>query len=150
MRLSIIYLYYNIIINFLFFIDNFNSFNMSENKNEVTGKAFELYDLRKEIMNIDYSLQLVSKNCNTLNLNLKRQEIVQKEINNLDPNCRIYDRCGRIFVLSDKESLLKKMDINKKQMIEELKTQNEKKQYLEKSLQEKSKAYMEVAKTPSK
>ena len=123
---------------------------MSENKNEVTGKAFELYDLRKELINIDYSLQLVSKNCNTLNLNLKRQEIVQKEINNLDPNCRIYDRCGRIFVLSDKESLLKKMDINKKQMIEELKTQNEKKQYLEKSLQEKSKAYMEVAKTPSK
>jgi len=123
---------------------------MSDNKNEATGKAFELYDLRKELINIDYSLQLVSKNCNTLNLNLKRQEIVQKEINNLDPNCRIYDRCGRIFVLSDKETLLKKMDSNKKQMIEELKSQNEKKQYLEKSYQEKSKAYMEVAKTPSK
>ena len=123
---------------------------MSDNKNEATGKAFELYDLRKELINIDYSLQLVSKNSNTLNLNLKRQEIVQKEINNLDPNCRIYDRCGRIFVLSDKETLLKKMDSNKKQMIEELKSQNEKKQYLEKSYQEKSKAYMEVAKTPSK
>ena len=95
-------------------------------------------------MNIDYSLQLVSKNCNTLNINLKRQEIVQKEINSLDPSCRIYDRCGRIFVLSDKESLLKKMDTNKKQMIEELKTQNEKKQYLEKSLQEKSKAYINL------
>ena len=101
-------------------------------------------------MNIDYSLQLVSKNCNTLNINLKKQEIVQKEVNNLDPNCRIYDRCGRIFVLSDKESLLKKMDENKKQMIEELKSQNEKKAYLEKSLTEKSKAYMEVAKTPTK
>ena len=123
---------------------------MSDKKNEATGKAFELYDLRKELMNIDYSLQLVSKNCNTLNINLKKQEIVQKEVNNLDPNCRIYDRCGRIFVLSDKETLLKKMDENKKQMIEELKTQNEKKAYLEKSLTEKSKAYMEVAKTPAK
>ena len=123
---------------------------MSDKKNEATGKAFELYDLRKELMNIDYSLQLVTKNCNTLNINLKKQEIVQKEVNNLDPNCRIYDRCGRIFVLSDKESLLKKMDENKKQMIEELKSQNEKKAYLEKSLTEKSKAYMEVAKTPSK
>jgi chaperonin cofactor prefoldin len=123
---------------------------MSDKKNEATGKAFELYDLRKELMNIDYSLQLVSKNCNTLNINLKKQEIVQKEVNNLDPNCRIYDRCGRIFVLSDKESLLKKMDENKKQMIEELKSQNEKKAYLEKSLTEKSKAYMEVAKTPTK
>ena len=123
---------------------------MTDKKNEATGKAFELYDLRKELMNIDYSLQLVSKNCNTLNINLKKQEIVQKEVNNLDPNCRIYDRCGRIFVLSDKESLLKKMDENKKQMIEELKSQNEKKAYLEKSLTEKSKAYMEVAKTPTK
>ena len=123
---------------------------MTDKKNEATGKAFELYDLRKELMNIDYSLQLVSKNCNTLNINLKKQEIVQKEVNNLDPNCRIYDRCGRIFVLSDKESLLKKMDENKKQMIEELKSQNEKKAYLEKSLTEKSKAYMEVAKTPAK
>ena len=123
---------------------------MSDNKSEAKGKAFELYDLRKELMNIDYSLQLVSKNCNTLNINLKRQEIVQKEINSLDANCRIYDRCGRIFVLSDKETLLKKMDDTKKQMIEELKTQNEKKAYLEKTLTEKSKAYMEVAKTPSK
>ena len=123
---------------------------MSDNKSEVKGKAFELYDLRKELMNIDYSLQLVSKNCNTLNINLKRQEIVQKEINSLDANCRIYDRCGRIFVLSDKETLLKKMDETKKQMIEELKTQNEKKAYLEKTLTEKSKAYMEVAKTPTK
>ena len=123
---------------------------MSDNKSEATGKAFELYDLRKELMNIDYSLQLVSKNCNTLNINLKRQEIVQKEINSLDANCRIYDRCGRIFVLSDKETLLKKMDDTKKQMIEELKTQNEKKEYLEKTLTEKSKAYMEVAKTPAK
>ena len=123
---------------------------MTDKKNEATGKAFELYDLRKELMNIDYSLQLVTKNCNTLNINLKKQEIVQKEVNNLDPNCRIYDRCGRIFVLSDKESLLKKMDENKKQMIEELKSQNEKKAYLEKSLTEKSKAYMEVAKTPTK
>ena len=123
---------------------------MTDKKNEATGKAFELYDLRKELMNIDYSLQLVSKNCNTLNINLKKQEIVQKEVNNLDPNCRIYDRCGRIFVLSDKETLLKKMDENKKQMIEELKSQNEKKAYLEKSLTEKSKAYMEVAKTPTK
>ena len=37
-----------------------------------------------------------------------------------------------------------------KNEIWELKTQNEKKAYLEKTLTEKSKAYMEVAKTPSK
>lgn len=120
---------------------------MTESKDN---KAFELYEIRKELMNIEYSLQIIQKNCSTLNINLKKSEIVQKEIEGLEANNKVYDRCGRIFVLSDKESLLKKMDINKKQMIEELKTQNEKKQYLEKSYQEKSKAYMEVAKTPSK
>ena len=32
-------------------------------------KAFELYELRKEIMEIDYKLKLVEKNCSTLNIN---------------------------------------------------------------------------------
>jgi hypothetical protein len=103
MRLSIIYLYYNIIINFLFFIDNFNSFNMSENKNEVTGKAFELYDLRKELMNIDYSLQLVSKNCNTLNsLIVKNRAIKYTQTKSNCVPCKYkynhWNCFGRIFV----------------------------------------------------
>ena len=42
------------------------------------------------------------------------------------------------------------MEEENKQKEKELKTQNEKKAYLEKTLTEKSKAYMEVAKTPSK
>jgi chaperonin cofactor prefoldin len=117
--------------------------NMSESKD---GKAFELYEIRKELMNIEYSLQIIQKNCSTLNINLKKSEIVQKEIEGLDPKYKVYDRCGRIFVLSNKDEILNKLSENKKQMIKELDGQNEKKKYLEKNLQEKSKAYVEVAK----
>ena len=117
---------------------------MTESKDN---KAFELYEIRKELMNIEYSLQIIQKNCSTLNINLKKSEIVQKEIEGLEANNKVYDRCGRIFVLSNKEEILKKLSENKKEMIKELDGQNEKKKYLEKNLQEKSKAYVEVAKT---
>ena len=47
---------------------------MTESKDN---KAFELYEIRKELMNIEYSLQIIQKNCSTLNINLKKSEIVQ-------------------------------------------------------------------------
>lgn len=121
-----------------------------EDKPKSESKAFELYELRKEIMNIDYNLKLVEKNCSTLNVSLKKGEIVQKEIESLDNNCRIYDRCGRIFVLSAKDKVIENLISNRKKMIEELDSQNEKKKYLEKSLDEQSKVYMEVLKTVEK
>ena len=78
---------------------------MSEDSKQKS-KAFELYELRKEIMEIDYKLKLVEKNCSTLNINLRKNEVVQKEIEKLDPNTRVFDRCGRIFVLSNKDKMI--------------------------------------------
>ena len=116
---------------------------MSEAKTEKPeNKAFELYEMRKEIMNIDYNLKLVEKNCNTININLKKGEIVQKEIETLNEATKVYDRCGRIFVLSNKQDILKKLTENKKTMIAELDSQNQKKKYLAGKLDEKSKEYV--------
>lgn len=124
---------------------------MSEIKAEKSdNKAFEIYDLRRELMNIDYNLRLVEKNCNTLNINLKKSEIVQKEIEGLDDKCRIYDRCGRIFVLSDKKEVVVKIVDNKKKMINELDSQNDKKKYLQQNLEEQKKSYTEAIKTTQK
>ena len=109
-------------------------------------KSFELYDIRKELINIEYSLNLLQKNCNTLNINLKKSEIVQKEIEKLSDNTRIYESIGRIFALTNKENALKTISCNKKTMIKELDEQSSKKKYLQKSLEEKTKAYLEVAK----
>ena len=123
---------------------------MTEEKSEKTGKAFELYDIRKELVNIEYSLSLVKKNCNTINISLKKSEVVQKELEKLDEKTKIYETCGRIFILSKKEDVLNNLKNSKKDLIKELDTQNEKKKYLEKSYDEKAKQYEEVAKQKAK
>ncbi|MCQ2816533.1 MAG: prefoldin subunit [archaeon] len=121
---------------------------MEEKKTE--SKAFELYDIRKEIMNIDYTLKLVEKNLSTLNIALKKDEVVEKELTALDPNCRVYGTCGRIFVLSSKDKAIEDLKKKRKEIIAELDSQNEKKKYLDKQLDEKSKVYVEVLKTVEK
>ena len=117
-----------------------------EEKSDVSGKFLDLYEIRKELVNIEYSLSLVRKNCTTLDVNLKKSEVVQKAIENLDEKTKIYESCGRLFALSSKNEVLNNLQINKKEMIKELDAQNEKKKTLEGSLKEKSKEYDEVSK----
>ena len=117
-----------------------------EEKSDISGKFLDLYEIRKELVNIEYSLSLVKKNCNTLEINLKKSEIVQKELEKLDDKTKIYESCGRIFALSSKNDVLNNLKNNKKEMIKELDAQNEKKKSLEKNFTEKSKEYDEVSK----
>ena len=117
-----------------------------EEKSDISGKFLDLYEIRKELVNIEYSLSLVKKNCNTLEINLKKSEIVQKELEKLDDKTKIYESCGRIFALSSKNDVLNNLKNNKKDMIKELDAQNEKKKTLENNLTEKSKEYDEVSK----
>ena len=117
-----------------------------EEKSDVSGKFLDLYEIRKELVNIEYTLSLVKKNCNTLEINLKKSEVVQKALEKLDDKTRIYESCGRIFALSSKEQVLNNLKNNKKEMIKELDAQNEKKKSLEKNFTEKSKEYDEVSK----
>ena len=64
----------------------------------------------------------------------------------MEDKTKIYESCGRIFVLSSKDEVLNNLKNNKKEMIKELDAQNEKKKSLEKNLSEKSKEYDEVSK----
>ena len=117
-----------------------------EEKSEISGKFLDLYEIRKELVNIEYSLSLVKKNCNTLGINLKKSEVVQKALEQLDDKTKIYESCGRIFALSSKEEVLNNLKNNKKEMIKELDAQNEKKKTLENNFAAKSKEYEEVSK----
>ena len=91
-----------------------------EEKSEISGKFLDLYEIRKELMNIEYSLSLIRKNCNTLEINLKKSEIVQKALEELNEKTKIYESCGRIFALSSKNEVLNNIQNNKKEMIKEL------------------------------
>ncbi len=117
-----------------------------EEKSEISVKFLDLYEIRKELMNIEYSLSLIRKNCNTLEINLKKSDIVQKALEELDEKTKIYESCGRIFALSSKSEVLNNLQNNKKEMIKELDAQNEKKKTLENNYTEKSKEYDEVSK----
>ena len=117
-----------------------------EEKSDISGKFLDLYEIRKELVNIEYSLSLVKKNCNTLEINLKKSEVVQKALEQLDDKTKIYESCGRIFALSTKNDVLNNLKNNKKEMIKELDAQNEKKKTLESNFTAKSKEYDEVSK----
>ena len=117
-----------------------------EEKSDVSGKFLDLYEIRKELVNIEYTLSLVKKNCNTLEINLKKSEVVQKALEQLEDKTRIYESCGRIFALSSKEQVLNNLKNNKKEMIKELDAQNEKKKTLENNFTAKSKEYDEGSK----
>ena len=114
-----------------------------EEKSDISGKFLDLYEIRKELVNIEYSLSLIRKNCTTLEINLKKSEVVQKALEKLDDKTKIYESCGRIFALSSKDEVLNNLKNNKKEMIKELDAQNEKKKNLENNLKEKSKEYDE-------
>ena len=117
-----------------------------EEKSDISGKFLDLYEIRKELVNIEYTLSLVKKNCNTLEINLKKSEVVQKALEKLEDKTRIYESCGRIFALSSKDEVLNNLKNNKKEMIKELDAQNEKKKTLESNFTAKSKEYDEVSK----
>ncbi len=44
-----------------------------------------------------YKLKIVEKGVNTLAVNVRRTEIVEKEIGNLSDTTKIYDRVGRMY-----------------------------------------------------
>ena len=84
-----------------------------EEKSDISGKFLDLYEIRKELVNIEYTLSLVKKNCNTLDINLKKSEVVQKALEKLEDKTKIYESCGRIFVLSSKDEVLNNLKNNK-------------------------------------
>jgi chaperonin cofactor prefoldin len=55
--------------------------------------------MKQEIVNNSYKLKIVEKNVNTITVNLKKNDIVEKEIVNLDADTKVYDRIGRMYYI---------------------------------------------------
>ena len=71
----------------------------AENKSLEVRNIFDLiqlYDLKQEIVQNSYMHKIIEKNYNTITVNLKKNEIVGKEIEKLDENTKLYDRIGRM------------------------------------------------------
>jgi chaperonin cofactor prefoldin len=59
-------------------------------------KSLELYDLKQEIVQNSYKHKIIEKNVNTITVNLKKNDIIEKEIDRLDDATKVYDRIGRM------------------------------------------------------
>ena len=97
-----------------------------------------------------YQLRIVEKQLTTINVSLKRNEIVNKEINSLSDEIKLYDKIGRIFVLSDKKSVSERLETNKVDLIKDLENQKGILKKFQDSINESTKHYNEVAKQSMK
>jgi hypothetical protein len=113
--------------------------------------------MKQDIVNNSYKLKIVEKNVNTISVNLKKTEIVEKEISNLDSQTKVYDRCGRMylhfnfysynsFVLTQKENIVDKLKENSRKLASDLESQKDLFKKLQESITEQTKHYNELAK----
>jgi hypothetical protein len=59
-------------------------------------KLNEIYEIRQAMVNNNYRLKVVDKNINFITVNLKKNEIVSKEINGLKNETKVFDKIGRL------------------------------------------------------
>lgn len=59
-------------------------------------KLNEIYEIRQAMVNNNYRLKVVDKNINFISVNLKKNEIVAKEINGLKTETKVWDKVGRL------------------------------------------------------
>ena len=59
-------------------------------------KLNEIYEIRQAMVNNNYRLKVVDKNINFISVNLKKNEIVSKEINGLKTETKVWDKIGRL------------------------------------------------------
>jgi len=105
----------------------------------------ELYEIKQEIMADSYQLKILEKQLNTYQVNLKKTEIVEKEISSLPDTTKVYDKIGRLFVVSDKEVICNSLKENAKLISKDLENQKQVYKKYQEMLNEHTKHYNEVA-----
>lgn len=67
-----------------------------EKTEEYKSPDHELHDIKQEIVADTYQMKIVEKQLNTIMVNLRKNEIVEKEISSLDEKTRVFDKIGRM------------------------------------------------------
>jgi chaperonin cofactor prefoldin len=52
--------------------------------------------MKQEIVGSNYKLKIVDKNVNTIAVNLRKTDIVKKEMEKIEEDVKLYDRIGRM------------------------------------------------------
>ena len=59
-------------------------------------KLNEIYEIRQAVVNNNYRVKVVDKNINFITMNLRKNEIVTKEIKGLNSETKVWDKIGRL------------------------------------------------------
>ena len=59
-------------------------------------KLNEIYEVRQQVVNNNYRLKVVDKNISFVSVNLRKNEIISKEISNLKTETKVWDKIGRL------------------------------------------------------
>jgi chaperonin cofactor prefoldin len=107
----------------------------------------ELYEIKQEIMADTYQFRLIEKQLNTYQITYKKNEIIEKEIGSLPNEVKVYDKIGRLFVLSDKKKICDGISESQKLISKDIENQKQLYKKYQDKLNENSKHYNEVAQT---
>ena len=109
-----------------------------------------MYEIKQEIVADNYQLKLIEKQISTYTVNLKKAEIVEKEIGGLPEDTKVYDKIGRLFVISDKSNICKGLAENQKNLAVDLDNQKQLYKKYQDSINEHSKHYNELLQSKGK
>lgn len=59
-------------------------------------QIFKLHDIKQEVIADTYQMKIVEKQLNTINVSLKKNEIIDKEISSFDDQTKLFDKVGRV------------------------------------------------------
>lgn len=107
---------------------------MARQPDEELKKAFA--ELQEKMIDTSQKLKLADVQIDSLKRTKQRADLTTKEITSLPPNTKTYESVGRMFLLDDIVSIKDGLEKRTKNAEEKIKTLENNKTYLQKSLKE--------------
>ncbi|XP_033207368.1 prefoldin subunit 1 [Belonocnema kinseyi] len=107
---------------------------MARQPDEELKKAF--LELQEKMIDTSQKLKLADVQIDSLKRTKQRADLTTKEITSLPPNTKTYESVGRMFLLDDIVSIKDGLEKRTKNAEEKIKTLENNKNYLQKSLKE--------------
>ena len=107
---------------------------MARAPDEELKKAFS--ELHEKMVDTSQKLKLADVQIESLRRTKQRAELTSKEVTSLPPNTKTYESVGRMFLLDDIESIKEGLETRTKNAEEKIKTLENNKAYLQRSLKE--------------
>ncbi|XP_058805568.1 prefoldin subunit 1 [Phymastichus coffea] len=107
---------------------------MARIADEELKKAFA--ELHEKVIDTRQKLKLADIQIDTLRRNKQRAELTQVELRTLPDKTKTFEAVGRMFILQDRNTIKKDLDVRTKTADEKIKTLENNKTYLQRNLRE--------------